>query len=91
MTVTVFGKVSKPVIIFKWVRDGRIVQRKFPNYEDDMVYLYQLAAWMDEAAILERVDLVLQPYIESAPVGVMPILFRLLQMPLMLLLLVGEE
>ena len=45
-----------------------------------MVYLCQRAAWMDEAAMLEWVDLVLQPYIESAPAGVMPSFFRLLPM-----------
>ena len=59
MTVTASCKVLKPVIIFKGVRDGRIVQREFPNYENDMVYLCQCAAWMDEAAMLEWVDLVL--------------------------------
>ena len=70
------------VTIFKGVRDGRIVQCEFPNYEDDMVlYLCQPVAWMDKAAMLEWVDLVLQPYIELAPAGVMPFLFRLLQMP----------
>ena len=56
MTVTASGKVLKPVIIFKVVRDGRIVQREFLNYENDMVYLCQGAAWMDEAAMLEWVD-----------------------------------
>ena len=82
MTVAASGKVLKPVIICKGVRDGRIVQqREFPNYENDMVYLYHCAAWMDEAAMLEWVDLVLQSYIELAPAGVMPILFRLLPMP----------
>ena len=75
MTVTVSGKVLKPVIIFKGVRDGRIVQCEFPNYDNDMVYLCQRAAWMDEGAMLEWVDLVLTPHIESAPAGVMPILF----------------
>jgi DDE superfamily endonuclease len=53
MTVTASGKVLKPVIIFKGDQDGQIVQRGFPNYEDDMVYLCQRAAWMDEAAMLD--------------------------------------
>ena len=63
MTMTASGKVLKPVNILKGVRDGRIVQREFPNYENNMVCLCQRAAWMDEAAMLEWVDLVLQPYI----------------------------
>ena len=75
MTVTASGKVLKPVIIFKGTRNGRIVMREFPNYEEDMVYLCQSAAWMDEEAMLVWVDRVLQPYIETAPPGVMPIIF----------------
>ncbi|KAI2514125.1 Pogo transposable element with KRAB domain [Fragilaria crotonensis] len=75
MTVTASGKVLKPVIIFKGARNGRIVTREFPNYEEDMVYLCQGAAWMDEEAMLVWVDRMLQPYIETAPPGVMPILF----------------
>jgi len=75
MTVTASGKVLKPVIIFKGTRNGRIVTREFPNYEEDMVYLCQRAAWMDEEAMIVWVDRVLQPHIETAPHGVMPILF----------------
>ena len=63
MTVAASGKVLKPVIIFNGVRGSQVFQREFPNYENDMVYLCQRAAWMDEAAMLEWVDLVLQPYI----------------------------
>ena len=74
MSVTASGKVLKPVIIFKGPRNGRIVTREFPNYEEDMVYLCQRAAWMDEEAIIVWVDRVLQPHIETAPSGVMPIL-----------------
>jgi hypothetical protein len=73
MTVTASGKVLKPVIIFKDARNGLIVTREFPNYEEDMVYLCQGAAWMDEEAMLVWVDRVRQPFVETAPSGVMPI------------------
>jgi hypothetical protein len=75
MTVTASGKILKPLIIFKGARNGRIVQREFPNYDDDMVYLCQANAWMDEEAMMVWVDQVLRPHVESAPPGVLPILF----------------
>ena len=75
MTVTASGKILKPVLIFKGARNGRIVQREFPNYENDMIYLCQPNAWMDEEAMIIWVDQVLCPYIETAPAGVLPILF----------------
>jgi transposase len=75
MTVTASGKILKPLIIFKGARNGRIVQREFPNYDDDMIYLCQSSAWMDEDAMLVWVDQVLRPHIESAPPGILPIIF----------------
>jgi hypothetical protein len=67
MTVTASGKILKPVLFFKGARNGRTVQREFPNYENDMIYLCQPNAWMDEEAMIIWVDQVLCPYIETAP------------------------
>ena len=75
MTVTASGKILKPLIIFKGARNGRIVQREFPNYDNDMIYLCQANAWMDEDAMLVWVGQVLRPHIESAPPDVLPIIF----------------
>lgn len=75
MTVTASGKILKPLIIFKGARNGRIVQREFPSYSPDMIYLCQQNAWMDEEAMLVWVEQVLRPHIETAPLGVLPILF----------------
>lgn len=75
MTVTASGKILKPLIIFKGARNGRIVQREFPNYDNDMIYLCQANAWMDEDAMIVWVEQVLRPHIESAPPGVLPIIF----------------
>ena len=75
MTVTASGKILKPVLIFKGARNGRNVQCEFPNYGNDMIYLCQQNAWMDEEAMIVWVDQVLRPYIETAPAGILPILF----------------
>ena len=75
MTVTASGKILKPLIIFKGARNGRIVQREFPNYDNDMIYLCQANAWMDEDAMIVWIDQVLRPHIETAPPGVLPIIF----------------
>lgn len=76
MTITASGKILKPLLIFKGARNGQIVQREFPAFEDNMIYLCQPnACWMDEEAMLIWVDTVLCPYVETAPAGVVPILF----------------
>ena len=75
MTVTASEKILKPRIIFKGARNGRIVQREFPSYDNDMIYLCQANAWMGEDAMIVWVDQVLRPHIESAPPGVLPIIF----------------
>jgi hypothetical protein len=40
-----------------------------------MIYLCQQNAWMDEEAMIVWVDQVLRPYIETAPAGILHILF----------------
>ncbi len=51
------------------------MQREFPNYKNDMIYLCQPKSWMDKEAMIIWVDQVLCPYIETVPAGVLPILF----------------
>jgi hypothetical protein len=75
MTVTASGQMLKPLIGFKGARNGRIVQREFPTYINDMIYSCQPNAWMDEEVMLLWVDTVLSPHIATAPDGVIPILF----------------
>ena len=74
MTVTASGKILKPLDIFKGARTGRIVQREFPTYENDMIYLCQANAWMDKEAMLVWIKQVLCPHIETALPGILPIL-----------------
>ena len=75
MPDTASGKMLTPLRIFKGAQNGRIVQREFPTFGNDMIFLCQQNAWMDEEAMLVWVDEVLEPYIRDAPAGILPILF----------------
>jgi hypothetical protein len=75
ITVTASGKILKPLVIFKGARNGRIVQREFPTYENNVIHLCQVNAWMDEEAMLVWIEQVLCPHIETAPPGILPVLF----------------
>ena len=46
------------------------------HYTNDMIYLCQQNAWMDEEALIDWVEEVLcPPHIETVPAGILPILF----------------
>jgi DDE superfamily endonuclease len=51
------------------------VKKEFPTYPKTMVYACQENAWMDERVMLLWVQKVLKPYIDRAPLGVVPIIF----------------
>ena len=53
--------------------NGRIVQREFPTYPQGIIYACQDNAWMDERVMLMWVDMVLKPYVDTAPEDVVPI------------------
>ena len=55
--------------------NGRIVQREFPTYPQGIIYACQDNAWMDERVMLMWVEMVLKPYVDTAPEYVVPILF----------------
>ena len=52
-----------------------IVKREFPMYPQGIIYACQDNAWMDERVMLMWVDMVLTPYVDTAPEDVVPILF----------------
>ena len=54
--------------------NGRIVQPEFPTYPQAMIYACQDNAWMDERVMLMWVDMVLKPYVDTAPDDMVPIL-----------------
>jgi hypothetical protein len=73
ITVTASGVCLTPMMIFKGQPRGRIV-RTFPTYPAGACYEVQEKAWMDQVVMLSWVDRVLKPYVQTAPVGIHPIL-----------------
>ena len=61
--------------VFLGKPNGRIVQREFPTYPQGMIYACQDNAWMDERVMLMWVEMVLKPYVDTAPENVVPLLF----------------
>ena len=68
-------KCFSPFFLFKGKLNGRIVKREFPTYPQGMIYACQDNAWKDKRVMLMWVDMVLKPYVNTAPKDVGPILF----------------
>jgi hypothetical protein len=75
LTVTASGEMLPPMVIYKGTRYGRIATRELLDHPQEMKYAMQPKAWFDEATMLDWVDDVLKPYVATAPVGIIPILF----------------
>jgi hypothetical protein len=75
LTVTASGEMITPMVIYKGTRYGRIATRELRDHPQEMKYAMQPKAWFDEATMLDWVDYVLKPYVATAPVGIIPILF----------------
>ena len=75
LTVTASGRVLTPLLVFKGVPGGRIEKREFITFPNDIVYACQGNAWMDEKVMLLWVDKILKPYVETAPDGIVPLMF----------------
>ena len=75
MTITASGRVLPPLVVFKGRPGGRIEQTEFSTYHQGMHYACQDNAWMDEWVILLWVEQALEPYVSTAPAGIVPILF----------------
>ena len=74
ITVTASGKMVLPLLVFKGAKNGRIVKKEFPIFDNSMYYACQENAWMDERVMLMWVEKVLKSSIESAPEGIVPLL-----------------
>ena len=75
LMVTASGKLLTPMIIFKGKPNEQIVKHEFPEYPEGCVYSCQDNAWMDEQAMLQWVEQILKPFINTAPEDVVPVLF----------------
>ena len=62
-------------VLFFGKPNGRIVQCEFPTHPEGMIYACQDNAWMDERVMLMWVEMVLKPYVDTAPQNVVPLLF----------------
>ena len=75
MPVTASGKVLTPLVVFKGKPGGRIAQREFATYPNELIHACQENAWMNEKVMLMSVDTILKPYVMTGPDGVVPIVF----------------
>ena len=78
MFVTVSGKNLTPYIIFKG-KLNRHIMREFSKvnsrYPENAYFTVQDNAWMNEWCCLEWVEKCVKPRVESAPEGIIPLLF----------------
>lgn len=76
--VTAAGGTLPLMIVYKGKPTGRIA-RDFTDatkgYPAGCFYVCQDSAWMDESVMLQWVNVVLKPYVETAPPDVVPLLF----------------
>jgi hypothetical protein len=75
-TVTASGKILPPFVVYKGAKGGRIHTKELPNHPQGNFYTVQMKAWFDKEVMLQWVDTVLAPYAATAPIGIVPILFR---------------
>ena len=48
ITVAASGKMLLSLLVFKGAKNGRIVKKEFPSFDNSMYYACQENAWMDE-------------------------------------------
>jgi hypothetical protein len=74
VTIAGDGTVLPSVVAFKGKANGRIAKKEFSTFPASHHYHCQDAAWMDKTVMLAWVDQVLQPYVNTAPEDIIPIL-----------------
>ena len=74
VTIAGDGTVLPLVVVFTGKKNGRIAKKEFSTFPTSHHYHCQDAAWMDETVMLAWVDQVLQPYVETAPEDIIPLL-----------------
>ena len=75
---TAAGLQLRSLLIFKGKesdKGGKIIGRELSSYSPDAFYTTQEKAWMSEPLMLMWIEKVLHPYVTSAPIGVVPLLF----------------
>ena len=75
LTVSASGEMQTQMVVYQGTKHGRIATCEIRDHPQGMKYAMQPKAWFDEATMLDWVDDVLKPYVATAPVGIIPILF----------------
>jgi hypothetical protein len=74
VTITASGDTLPFLLVFKGT-PGKKIQKKMQKEGDKrLLYYAQKKAWMSEDILIEWVDRVLKPYVETAPEGVVPLI-----------------
>lgn len=73
LTVCADGTKLPPLLIFK-AKPGGSVEKEFTQFPNECKYAVQENAWTDERVMLLWVDVVLAPYVKTAPKGIVPYL-----------------
>ena len=55
LTMSAFGEMLMPIVVYKGARNDHIASHKIPNHPQGMVYVMQLKAWFDEVTMLDWV------------------------------------
>ena len=76
VTITADGTLLPSMIVFKGEPKGRIATTELPTYTTTTRHHYrcQKNAWMDEVVMMDWVDVILAPYVATAPEHVIPVL-----------------
>ena len=74
VTSTTAGEAFKPMVIFKRTRNSCIVKYEFSSYIVGLLSECQENAWMDEVCMLQWVNNILKPYVETAFLGIISVL-----------------
>ena len=75
LMVTASGKWLTSMLIFRGKPNEWIVKHWFTEYPEGCVYACQGNAQMDEQVMLQCVEQILKPYVDTAPDDVVIILF----------------
>lgn len=74
VAITASGIILPSVVVFKGQPNGRIAKEEIPTFTKDHFYACQKNAWMDERVMKQWVNVVLKPYVETAPDHIIPLL-----------------
>ena len=75
LAVFVFADRSNlpPILIFKGTQNGQIAKKELSNFPPGCKYFCQENGWMDERVMIEWIENIFKPFIETALENVVPL------------------